>query len=336
MKVNIEQLRNNISQKLFGDALNKVNPFPELLLLNDVNNNHRAVFWIHSVGGVQPYFTLAKHINRPFYGIESRGFRTNRSPLYGIHAMAAYYVHILKSIQPWGPYELGGYSLGGLIAYEMTRQLQELGDQVTSIVMLDTLDSNALKNAQNISYKSRLLQGANFILASKILHDTEKLKKSLIHADEVNWEKSNEKIMGLLCKLAKEKGATQSEEILQTLIIKNAQIQIAYEYERYQIAPLEKPEDVTCYYFRNKSGLFFGDLKPYYAIPSEKTGVDHLVYWDLWQKNFPNFEIMHVESTNHMAFFNEEKVYKPIIEFCEHLYHGMEKEILQAFKQKLK
>ena len=296
--------------------------FPELVLLNE-SNGGSPIFWFHSVGGVQPYSVIAKETSRPFYGIETRGFRTNREPLKGVQAMAAYYIHIIKSVQFRGPYELGGYSLGGLIAYEVTRQLQELGDTVDSIVMLDTVDPSIMSLTKNVPFKSRMLQGVNFILASQVIQDSDKLKKVLIAQNEMDWTGNDNEILEKLSELAKQKGAFQSIEELKTIISKNAKIQINYEYDCYIPYPLNKPDEVNCYYFRNKSGLFFGDLEPFYTTPDEKVLLDHIDYWSEWYKYMPNMEIFDVNSSNHMVFFNEKHVYREICKFCRKLYSRM-------------
>ena len=329
----IEEKRHKIEEIIFQDE-NTLNAdisinnklykneiiFPELVSLNEINKGN-PIFWFHSVGGVQPYSIIAKQITRPFYGIETRGFRTKREPLNGVQAMAAYYIYIIKSAQPNGPYNLGGYSLGGLIAYEITRQLQELGDIVNSIVMLDTLAPGVMPLTKNIPFKSRLLQGVNFILAAKVIQDNDRLKEVLIHQNEVDWEGSNNEILNRLSKLAKLKGAFQSIDELKENISKNAKIQISYEYENYTPYHLIKPHEVNCYYFRNKSGLFFGDLKPYYTTPGEKILVDHIDYWSEWHKYIHNIYIIDINSSNHMVFFSEKNVYQKISDFCYKLYN---------------
>ena len=63
--------------------------------------------------------------------------------------MASYYIHIIQSIQPKGPYDQGGYSMGGVLAYEITCQLQELGETVSSIVMIDSLGKLNVKQPDN-------------------------------------------------------------------------------------------------------------------------------------------------------------------------------------------
>jgi acetoacetyl-CoA synthetase len=55
-----------------------------------------------------------------------------------IEDMAADHIRLMRTIQPEGPYTVGGYSLGGLIAYEIARQLSQAGETVERVVMIDT------------------------------------------------------------------------------------------------------------------------------------------------------------------------------------------------------
>jgi len=54
--------------------------------------------------------------------------------------MAALYVREIRRVQPHGPYFIGGYCLGGTIAYEMAQQLQAQGEQVALLAMFDTMN----------------------------------------------------------------------------------------------------------------------------------------------------------------------------------------------------
>jgi len=55
-----------------------------------------------------------------------------------IEAIAAYYVREMQTVQPAGPYYIGGHSIGGLIALEMAQQLQKLDQEVALLVVLDS------------------------------------------------------------------------------------------------------------------------------------------------------------------------------------------------------
>lgn len=76
--------------------------------------------------------------DRPFYGLQARGLYGDHQPHETFEEMARDYLNELRTVQPRGPYLLGGFSGGGITAYEMARQLLEEGEQVAMLVMLDT------------------------------------------------------------------------------------------------------------------------------------------------------------------------------------------------------
>jgi thioesterase domain-containing protein/acyl carrier protein len=99
------------------------------------------LFLIHSIGGrVLNYRDLSQHFppDQPVYGIESRGLY-GLEPHYRIEDMAAHYVALIREVQPHGPYFLAGHSFGGLVAHEMSRQLEVLGQPVGLVGVIDTL-----------------------------------------------------------------------------------------------------------------------------------------------------------------------------------------------------
>lgn len=83
---------------------------------------------------------LALHIgqDRPVYGLQARGLFGGESPHESFEEMARDYLAELRSVQPVGPYAIGGFSGGGMVAYEMARQLERDGETVSSLVLLDT------------------------------------------------------------------------------------------------------------------------------------------------------------------------------------------------------
>jgi thioesterase domain-containing protein len=74
--------------------------------------------------------------DRPFYGLESRGLEGE--PDAQVEEMAARYIEALRTVQPAGPYLLGGWSFGGLLAFEMAQQLSRSGHRVDLVAMMDT------------------------------------------------------------------------------------------------------------------------------------------------------------------------------------------------------
>ncbi|HEX5960463.1 MAG TPA: amino acid adenylation domain-containing protein [Rhodanobacteraceae bacterium] len=97
------------------------------------------LFLIHAIDGrVLDYVPLARGLGagQPVYGIQAIGLDGLAAPMDSIPAMAACYVTEIQRVQPRGPYFLGGESMGGLVAYEMARQLHARGESVALLAML--------------------------------------------------------------------------------------------------------------------------------------------------------------------------------------------------------
>jgi thioesterase domain-containing protein/acyl carrier protein len=100
----------------------------------------KASFWLHGAPGDASWVArLADALSgdTPVYGIEARGVNGKEAPHRSVTSMARDYVAALRRVQPEGPYRLGGYSGGGVIAYEMARQLQSCGESIGRLVLLD-------------------------------------------------------------------------------------------------------------------------------------------------------------------------------------------------------
>lgn len=102
----------------------------------------RPFFAVHPAGGVvRCYVPIARHLGpeQPFYALRASGLENGESPLTRVEDMAALYISEILKIQPEGPYQLGGYSLGGVIAYEIAQQLTAAGRDVSLLVMFDSV-----------------------------------------------------------------------------------------------------------------------------------------------------------------------------------------------------
>jgi len=101
----------------------------------------RPVFLVHSAGGdLFELRLLASRLDtdRPVYGVRARGLDGRAVPHIRVEEMAEEYIRRIRAIQPAGPYALGGYSFGGLVAFEMARLLTDAGDVVDPLLLLDT------------------------------------------------------------------------------------------------------------------------------------------------------------------------------------------------------
>jgi len=100
------------------------------------------LFLIHAGGGyVFFYRALASHLapDHPVYGIraetETDGLGHRFDRWQSLEQLAAHYIARMKAVQPRGPYSVGGGSFGGVVAFEMARQLRASGDSVCSVLL---------------------------------------------------------------------------------------------------------------------------------------------------------------------------------------------------------
>jgi acetoacetyl-CoA synthetase len=96
---------------------------------------------IHGLGGnVIELFKLGRLLRYegPVYAIQARGVDGQAEPFYSIEDMADAYIEAIRARQPNGPYQLSGYSFGGLVAFEIARRLEADGELVDPLILLDT------------------------------------------------------------------------------------------------------------------------------------------------------------------------------------------------------
>ncbi|PTM41465.1 type I polyketide synthase [Bosea sp. 124] len=118
---------------------------------------------------------LALHIgqDRPVYGLQAKGLFGSESPHETFEEMARDYLAEMRAVQPVGPYSIGGFSGGGMVAYEIAQQLEKAGESASVVILLDT----PLPQRVTLSLPDRL---------SMKLQDARRQKGSFV----ANWIKS--------------------------------------------------------------------------------------------------------------------------------------------------
>lgn len=158
-------LPNDNSQSLpdFERASLFLNKSASPLVLLTPGSSKQPFFCVHPLFGVVfPYLELAQQLNsdRSFYGLQPLGLDGKSPPLNRIEAIAAYYIQAIQSLQPQGPYFIGGWSFGGIVAFEMAQQLTQAGQQIGLLAILDT--------PAPISRKPSLSQNLQFLLGTAL------------------------------------------------------------------------------------------------------------------------------------------------------------------------
>ena len=115
-----------------------VNEDANILVPIQLEGSRAPFFCVHPVGGnVLCYAELARQLGQeqPFYGLQASSQFNEQDT---IEEMASRYIRSIKTCQPEGPYNLGGWSMGGMVAFEMATQLRRQGDEVALLALLDS------------------------------------------------------------------------------------------------------------------------------------------------------------------------------------------------------
>ena len=116
------------------------------LVLIREGGDRPPLFLVHDGDGeIMLYRNLAVLLERDHavYGLQPDSRQNVPLAQSRISEMAAYHIDKIRSVQPQGPYLLGGMCAGGVIAYEIARQLQDRGETVAMVALLDAADVGA-------------------------------------------------------------------------------------------------------------------------------------------------------------------------------------------------
>jgi len=187
--------------------------------------------------------------DQPVYGLQARGLNGLDEPFDNMEEIAAYYVGEILEQNPQGPYNLAGYSFGGIVAFEMAKQLKAAGREVNMLAIFDTnadhsshFDDWALKMSKKFK---RQFPKFKFILRSFRNHPADTL------AYQLNFLKS--KCIRLIANAGILKKISVQEEHLDFADKINHKHDIAFD--KYKLEPYNGSIDL----FRVKSRMYFLD-----------------------------------------------------------------------------
>ncbi|MGZ4162765.1 MAG: thioesterase domain-containing protein, partial [Tumebacillaceae bacterium] len=155
------------------------------------------LFLIHPQGGgVLSYFHLARSLgaDESVYALQSVGYESDELVLSTIEEMAERYLSEIKRVAPQGPYRLAGWSFGGIVAYEMVRQLERMGEAVDFLGLIDVMTTDRFQadlTEEPLTERMALEQYAELldldVSAHTKLEDEQLFTLVLRRAKEINW-----------------------------------------------------------------------------------------------------------------------------------------------------
>jgi amino acid adenylation domain-containing protein len=144
---------------------------PNILVPIKTGKNKPPVYLVNAGGLVTGgFFNLSDELDndQPVFGFQTNGYNKQGQLHKSIEEVAEDYVNIMIRENASGPYCLAGYSLGGIIAYEMAQQLKALGKEVKLLAMIDSLtrDPELIKTSYNLTTVLRMV-GLNLFLLTQ-------------------------------------------------------------------------------------------------------------------------------------------------------------------------
>jgi pyochelin synthetase len=115
-----------------------------------------SFYCVHGAGGnVLLFHDLARLLgpDYPFYGVQAHGMDGTKDYLKTVEEMAKHYLKEIRDLQPRGPYYLGGFCMGGQVAYEMAQMLRQDGEKVALLAMIDTHNFHGVPLRMSFSEK---------------------------------------------------------------------------------------------------------------------------------------------------------------------------------------
>ncbi|KAG2136548.1 atromentin synthetase [Suillus bovinus] len=145
-----------------------------------LTGNKTPIFFVHpGVGEVLIFVNLAKYFQneRPFYALRARGFEPGHPFFTSMDEMVSCYAAAVKRTQAKGPYAIAGYSYGGVVAFEVAKRLEAMGDEVKFVGLIN-IPPHIADRMHEIDWTGGMLNLSYFLgLVSK--HDANDLAPAL-------------------------------------------------------------------------------------------------------------------------------------------------------------
>jgi thioesterase domain-containing protein len=148
-----------MAEELGSDSIDSSTD-PVLLPINP-HGKQPPFFYAHGIFGdissltnMVPMFSP----DQPVYGLQAAGLHPDLEPDSTIEQMAQRYVRSIREVQPDGPYYIGGFCFGGVLAYEIARTLEQQGEKTALLAIIEGVAPRQFHNRQSILSPKRLTE----------------------------------------------------------------------------------------------------------------------------------------------------------------------------------
>jgi amino acid adenylation domain-containing protein len=209
------------------------------------------LYIVHGDGlNVMVFNSIPKYMNaeQPVFGLQPKGLNGIDEPDESMEEIAAYYLAGILKHNPQGPYFLAGYSFGGIVAFEMAKQLRSLGHEVKMLAMFDTNVGNINytgSGAERLWKKIRLQFPKMLFIADSLFKYPRSILAYQWFVVKRKWHTMMNKVG-----LAKEQDSEKIPAYQQRIIEKHFQA-----YQNYNMTPYEGKIDL----FRVQQRVYFLD-----------------------------------------------------------------------------
>ncbi len=225
-------------------------------------------------GNVLNFYELANHLgpDRPFYALQARGLDGEKVEIRSLSEMAAEYLEEIRTIQPKGPYFLGGYCMGADIAFQMAQLIRAEGEDVALLALIQPNHPEYLKFLPNVTsfhrHLYRVLDKVEFELSNiRVLRTKGKLAYI--------WRKT-----GML--MAHMQVAT--EKTIESLLSRfhlSIPHSLAYKLQDLYDLHLKAYENLKLFSYSGRAAIFRASMQPHGINPDPTLGWGPLMEGEL-------------------------------------------------------
>ncbi|MFF3781140.1 SDR family NAD(P)-dependent oxidoreductase [Streptomyces sp. NPDC001933] len=248
----------------------------EIIPLN-AGGSRQPSFWVPGAAGyAASVANLARALGPeyPFYAFQTRGTDGHSMPQM-LDEMVDHYIACVRMVQPEGPYVLGGYSFGGLVAMEMARRLEEQGEEIRHLIMFDTYPATQeVFDRHNDRYDDDFMQ---FYMTNYFLDLKENPELAIGKEDVAHLPRSLQLME--LARLAKERSGRPISADDIYLYLRGGLICAEHSaglYQTYEMRPYTA-SDVT--FFKAGDGFTGQASEIYWRRTQILDGYDYLTPW---------------------------------------------------------